>query len=36
MLSEKNADVAQRATVIYDEKLRSHLEAKNQLRICGD
>ena len=27
MISEKTADVAQRATAIYEEKLRIHLEA---------
>jgi len=29
MISEKTADVAQRATVLYDEKLRRNLEATN-------
>jgi|GEM_PF-2259145 len=27
LISEKTADVAQRASAIYEEKLRSHLEA---------
>jgi len=29
MISEKTADVAQRATAIYEEKLRSHLESRS-------
>jgi len=29
MISEKTSDAARRATAIYEEKLRSHLEATN-------